>query len=70
MEFTVVGRTINLASRVQDLTRTLAADIIVTESVREALDPRFVTRPLPTSRVRGIEDEVEIHAIEGWQEKP
>ena len=68
MEFTVVGRTINLASRVQDLTRNFDADIIVTESVREALDPRFVTQPLPTSRVRGIEDEVEIHAIIGWEE--
>lgn len=66
MEFTVVGRTINLAARIQDLTRSLDADIIVSDAIHEALGPRFVTRPLPPTRVKGIADEIVIHAVDDW----
>jgi len=65
MEFTVVGRTINLAARIQDLTRSLDADIIVSDSIHEKLGPSFRTRPLPPVRVKGIADEIVIHAIDG-----
>jgi adenylate cyclase len=68
MEFTVVGRTINLAARVQDLSRSLAARIVITDAVREKLDPRFSIRPLPASRVKGIEQAVVVHAIDGFRE--
>jgi adenylate cyclase len=66
MEFTVVGRTINLAARIQDLTRTHDADIIVSDSIHEALDPRFRTRPLPPCRVKGVADEIVIHGVDDW----
>jgi class 3 adenylate cyclase len=41
VEFTVIGSTVNLASRVEHLTRRHAADILITAAVREALDERF-----------------------------
>ena len=66
MEFTVVGRTINLASRIQDLTRNHETDIIISEAIRSQLDPRFICTPLPSSKVKGIEGEVEIYAVEGF----
>jgi class 3 adenylate cyclase len=69
MEFTVVGRTINLAARVQDLTRTLDSDIIVTEAVREALDPRFILHSLPAQELKGISGTVQVHGVEGWQKQ-
>src|SRR5262249_40050394 len=37
VEYGVVGRTVNLASRVEQLTRVHAADILVTDAVRSAL---------------------------------
>jgi class 3 adenylate cyclase len=66
MEFTVVGRTINLAARIQDLTRLHDTDIIVSLAIRSELDPRFVCAPLAKARVKGIEDEIEIYAVESF----
>ena len=64
MEFTVVGRTINLAARIQDLSRNHPADIIISQSIHAELDPRFSCTPLPPATVKGIEGEVEIFAVE------
>jgi adenylate cyclase len=67
MEFAFVGRTVNVAARVQDLTRQYPADIIVTEAVRETLDPRFVLRELPPTEVKGIAKPIAIHAVERFE---
>ena len=58
MEFAFVGRTVNVAARVQDLTRTCDADILMTEAVQVNLDPRFVLRPMAAASLRGIEKPV------------
>ena len=63
MEFAFVGRTVNLASRVQDLTRDFGVDILVTNEVRQALDPRFRLTPLPPTKVKGIADPVAIYSV-------
>ena len=64
MQFTFVGRIVNLAARVQDLTRTCDADILITEAVRENLDPRFMLHPMAAASVRGIEKPVATYAVE------
>lgn len=64
MEFAFVGRTVNLASRVQDLTRDFEVDILVTDEVREALDPRFQLTPLPPTKVKGIAKPVAIYSVD------
>ena len=38
---------------------------IVTETLKRSLDPRFVLRPLPTTRVKGVEQPLEIYAVDG-----
>jgi len=64
-EFAFVGRTVNVAARIQDLTRSLDAEIILTESLRETLDPRMRVRPLPEALVRGVATPIQIHALDG-----
>jgi class 3 adenylate cyclase len=64
MEFAFVGRTVNLAARVQDLTRQVPADIILTEALKQTLDPRFAVRELEPASVRGVEKPVAIYALE------
>jgi class 3 adenylate cyclase len=63
MEYAFVGRTVNLAARVQSLTRIHQADILVTEAAREHLDPRFVLEPLPAETVKGIAEPVVTWAV-------
>lgn len=53
MEFTVMGDVVNIASRVETLTRLHQVDILVTDEVREHLDERFLLRELPALSVKG-----------------
>ena len=63
MEYAFVGRTVNLAARVQALTRTHKVDILVTEALRADLDPRFVLTPMPPEPVKGIAEPVVTYAV-------
>jgi adenylate cyclase len=63
MEYGFVGRTVNLAARVQSLTRVHGVDILVTEAIREHLDPRFALTPMPAESVKGIAEPVVTYAV-------
>lgn len=67
LEFTVIGHTVNMASRVEGLTRLHGTDILVTGDVREVLDARFVLRELPAERVRGVSTPVVTWAVERFE---
>ena len=66
VEYGVIGSTVNLASRVEELTRTHRVDILVTESVRAALDRRFALRPMPPTAVPGIDAPLPTFAVDGF----
>jgi adenylate cyclase len=66
MEFAFVGRTVNVAARVQDLTRQYDADVILAESVREKLDTRFELRQLPATKVKGVEKPLAIWSVDSF----
>ena len=63
MEYDFVGRTVNVAARVQTLTRIHQADILVTEALRAELDAHFVLMPMPAEFVKGIADPVVTYAV-------
>ena len=63
MEYDFVGRTVNVAARVQTLTRIHQADILVTEALRAELDARFVLMPMPAEFVKGIAEPVVTYAV-------
>ena len=66
MEYGVIGRTVNVASRVEGLTRVHSTDVLVTEAVRAHLDVRFRLRPLPAVEVKGLPDPLPTFAVEGF----
>jgi len=68
MEFTVIGQTVNLASRVERLTRVHAVDILITAAVRDSLDPRFVLDEQPPRAVHGLADPVVTYAVRGFRD--
>jgi adenylate cyclase len=70
VQFTVVGSTVSVAARVQDLTRVHGVDILATQPVRSALDPRFTLRALPPTALRGIAEPMEIWAVEDFLVAP
>jgi adenylate cyclase len=67
IEFTAIGRNVNLAARVEALTRSHQVSILVTAEVRDALDPRFVLREMPPRAVKGFAEPVVTYAVEGYE---
>jgi adenylate cyclase len=65
IEFTVIGSTVNVAARVEHLTRVHHVEILVTESVRRLLDPRFQLRALPPTTVAGVSEPLVVYAVQG-----
>jgi class 3 adenylate cyclase len=64
-EYGFVGRTVNLAARVQTLTRTHGVPILVTEAVRSELGDAFELQPMPPEHVKGIDEPVSTWAVLG-----
>jgi adenylate cyclase len=64
-KFGVVGDTINVAARVERLTRDLAVDVLITEEVRRELDARFRIRVMPPQPVKGKAEPIVTYLVEG-----
>jgi adenylate cyclase len=66
VEYGVIGSTVNLASRVEELTRVHGVDILVTDAVRQGLDARFRLREMPAVEVKGVTGALVTFAVEGF----
>ncbi len=63
MEFTVIGNTVNVASRIEALNKTLGTSLLLSRETRNALRNAAELRPLPAQAVKGVEQPVEIFMI-------
>lgn len=70
MQFTLVGRVVNLAARIEAATRNTDADILITRALRDELDARFHVRELAPIEVKGVEGPVDVFAVDGFSEDP
>ncbi len=70
-DYTVLGDEVNLAARVEALTRAYGVDIIVTESTRRRVEGLVETRLLGEATVKGKERPAVLHELLGRAaEKP
>jgi len=63
MDYTVIGDSVNLASRLQALTKAYRAGVVICETTAGALDGGFVLRELDTIRVRGRQRPAKIFQV-------
>jgi len=67
-KFGVVGDAINVASRVEALTRTLEHDLLITEEVKAGLDGRFKLEAMPPVPIKGKETPIQTFYVAGMAE--
>ena len=70
MEYTAIGDTVNLASRLETASKDLGADIVVSEQTQSAVRPQFQWRPLGEVLVRGRTESVRAYTVETSAEAP
>ncbi len=63
MEYTAVGDTVNVASRLQELTKEFNVPIVISEYVNNRLNNRVLTVPLGKVVLRGRQQEIEVFGI-------
>ena len=61
--YSLIGDTVNLASRIQKLTRDFETDILVSSAVEEQIRGRFPFLSVPETRVKGKADPVKVYAL-------
>ena len=63
LSYALVGDPVNLASRIQGLTKDFQADILISEATRRRLDGAVPLEELPAVRVKGRADEVNVYKV-------
>jgi len=63
LEFTAIGNTVNLASRIESLTKAVGETVVLSEATRAALQQPVTLKELPPQNVKGVEKAVTVWAL-------
>lgn len=65
MEYTVIGNTVNTASRVEASTKSFGTDLLITNQVLQRLDASIVVHLAGTAEVKGRSEPIEMFKVSG-----
>ena len=63
MNYTVIGDTVNLASRTEALNKPFATDILITENTYKLVHDKIIAEEMPGVHVKGKTDPIKMYAV-------
>ncbi len=70
LEYSVIGETVNLASRLESVTKEFKSEIVLSPQTHEQVQDRFPTRLLGETSIRGFEDTMQTIKVYGLADAP
>lgn len=68
MEYTVIGNTVNTASRIEASTKAFGADLLVTDDVIARVGDAFILDYAGAAEVKGRTDAIKMYKVRGYIE--
>lgn len=62
-EFTAIGQTVNLAQRIEQLTKTCDGPILISDATRQRLTQQLPMQDVPPQHVHGIDEPIIVHRL-------
>ncbi len=69
MEFTVIGDTVNTASRVESLTKEFGTDLLISQTLLDQVQDKFIVEKVHEVRVKGKAQPLAIYKVKGYIEE-
>lgn len=66
LEYSVIGDTVNVCSRIESMTKSLGVDILVTDALRESISDKFMFEMLEAVTVKGKEKPIQVYKVNGF----
>jgi class 3 adenylate cyclase len=66
MEYTVIGNAVNVASRIESITKDYDTDLLVSQEIVDKALGKFIFEIAGTAEVRGIEKPVNLYKVNGY----
>jgi adenylate cyclase len=67
--YSLIGNTVNLASRIQALNKEFGTDILVSSKVAKELEKAFSFQPMPVTKVKGKSEPIQTFSLNSKKDK-